>query len=90
MFRTSHTASASWQIVERFTDRLSEFVLRTTQGEPPLYPVNKIGKAFAEAGKDDPEKRRREMEQAATMAGIDKAAIAKFFRKGWDPKKPRK
>ena len=37
---TSHTASNSGQIMGRFTERLSDFVRRAVNGEPPRYPVS--------------------------------------------------
>jgi len=37
---TSHTASMSGQLMGRFTERLSDFVRRAVNGEPPRYPVS--------------------------------------------------
>ena len=78
---TSHTASASRQIVARFTDRLSQFVHRSVNGEPPLYPVNKAGVSKMSGGAHKSLDKRRLIEQDLTSAGIDKDAIAKFYKK---------
>lgn len=76
---TSHTASASGQIMARFTDRLSKFVLRSTKGDPPLYPVNKIGIAMLNRPKELLNNRRA-LERGLISAGLGDS-VAKFFKK---------
>ena len=75
---TSHTASESGQVMERFCDRLSEFIRRAANDEPPLYPVNNVGLSKASIY---PDERRRAFERAIEDAGLDKRAVAKFFKK---------
>ena len=76
---TSHTASSSGQVMARFTDRLSQFVLRSVNGEPPLYPVNKAGESKPNVGLVESLDKRRQIEQDLMNAGIDKDSIAKFY-----------
>ena len=76
---TSHTASVSGQIVERFTDRLSQFIQRSVNGEPPLYPVNKAGMKLNAGAQQSVS--RSAVEKELSSAGLDKDAVAKFFKK---------
>jgi len=84
---TSHTASASRQIMPRFTDRLSQFVQRTINGEPPLYPVNTVGKSWLNVSSVKSQDKRRQIEQDLMNAGLDKDAITKFYKNNGDPRK---
>ena len=77
---TSHTASASGQIMARFTDRLSQFVLRSVNGEPPLYPVNKAGEAKPKVGPKKSLEEKRQIEKDLMSAGLDKDSIEKFYK----------
>ena len=77
---TSHTASASGQIMARFTDRLSQFVLRSVNGEPPLYPVNKAGQSKPNVGPIKSLVEKREIEKDLMNAGLDKDSITKFYK----------
>ena len=76
---TSHTASVSGQIVERFTDRLSQFIQRSVNGEPPLFPVNKAGMKLNAGAQQSVS--RSAVEKELSSAGLDKDAVAKFFKK---------
>jgi len=76
---TSHTASASSQLMERFCDRLSTFVYRAQKGEPPLYPVNNSGITTRTKETSNTAK-KHELEQIIVNAGLDKSSISKFFK----------
>lgn len=76
---TSHTASASGQLMERFCDRLSTFVYRAQKGEPPLYPVNNAGITTRIKEKSNTAT-KQELEQIIVNAGLDKSSIKKFFK----------
>jgi len=77
---TSHTASASGQIMARFTDRLSQFVLRSVNGEPPLYPVNKARQSNPKVGPKKSLEEKRQIEKDLMNAGLDKDSISKFYK----------
>lgn len=77
---TSHTASVSGQIVDRFTHRLSQFMLRSVNGEPPLYPVNEAGFAKLNINTESQDN-RQQVEQDLINAGLDKDALSKFYKK---------
>ena len=73
---TSHTASESGQIMDRFTDRLSEFVRRATKGEPPLYPIKNSKVTGITISKFE---QKRAFIKDIEDAGLDKSAVAKFY-----------